>query len=88
VGLGREGELLPGVAGVGGHRQFEGTAIGDWDDLLKSWRETLHQLGDEFARGQAQVEPINGWQACDRCDLHALCRIADQNDLQGDEEQL
>ena len=86
VGLGRESDLLPGVASARGHKQLEDTEIGDWDDLLKSWRDTLHQLGDEFARGHAQVDPINGRQACDRCDLQALCRIADQNGLQGDEE--
>jgi ATP-dependent helicase/nuclease subunit B len=88
VGLGREDDLLPGVASASGHRKLEGTEIGNWDDLLRCWRDTLHQLGDEFARGHAQVDPINGQQACDRCDLHALCRIADQNGLQGDEELL
>jgi hypothetical protein len=86
VGLGREDGLLPGVASASGHRQLEGTEIGNWDDLLKSWRDTLHKLGEEFAHGQAQVDPINGRQACDRCDLQTLCRIADQNDPQGDEE--
>ncbi len=88
VGLGREHDLLPGVASASDHRQLEGTEIGNWDDLLRCWRDTLHQLGDGFANGQAQVDPINGRQACDRCDLQALCRIADQNGLQGDEELL
>ncbi len=86
VGLGREHDLLPGVASASDHRQLEGTEIGNWDDLLRCWRDTLHKLGDGFTRGQAQVDPINGRQACDRCDLQPLCRIADQNGLQGDEE--
>ncbi|APG26989.1 hypothetical protein A7E78_03560 [Syntrophotalea acetylenivorans] len=88
VGLGRDDELLPGVASASGHPKLEGTDIGHWDDLLRSWRQTLHQLGDGFAGGQAQVDPINDRQACDRCDLQALCRIVDQNGQQGGEEQL
>lgn len=88
VGLGREDDLLPGVDNASGHRKLEGTDIGHWDDLLRSWRQTLHQLGDGFASGQAQVDPVNLRQACDRCDLQALCRIADQHGFQGDEEQL
>ncbi len=88
VGLGRDDDLLPGVASASGHRKLEGTEISHWDDLLKSWHQTLHQLGDGFANGQAQVDPINGRLACDRCDLQSLCRIADQNGLQVDEELL
>lgn len=86
VGLGRDDDLLPGVASASGHRKLEGTDIGHWDDLLRSWRLTLNQLGDGFASGQAQVDPINNRQACDRCDLQALCRIADQNGRPTDEE--
>jgi probable DNA repair protein len=88
VGLGRESELLPGVAGTAGHRQLEGSDIGNWDDLLQSWRSTLHKLGSDFSGGKAGVDPINASKACDRCDLHAFCRIADQNDLHEEEELL
>jgi probable DNA repair protein len=88
VGLGRDDALLPGVDNASGHPKLEGTDINHWDDLLRSWRKTLHQLGEGFASGQAQVDPINDRQACDRCDLHALCRIADQSGLQGEEGQL
>jgi probable DNA repair protein len=86
VGLGRESELLPGVAGASGHRQLEGTAIADWNELLHSWRSTLQQLGSDFSNGKAGVDPLNASKACDRCDLHSLCRIADQDVLLDDED--
>ena len=86
VGLGRDSDLLPGVTGAGEHRQLQGTEVGDWDELLGCWRDALHRLGDEFSRGLAGVDPINSRQACERCDLQALCRIADRDGLQRDEE--
>ncbi|MEZ4483977.1 MAG: PD-(D/E)XK nuclease family protein [Syntrophotaleaceae bacterium] len=85
VGLGREGDLIPGVSGVGDHRQLQATEIGDWEQLLGSWRDALQQLGDEFSLGHAVVDPVNSRQACERCDLQALCRIADRNACQGEE---
>lgn len=86
VGLGRNSDLLPGVTGAAEHRQLQGTEIGNWDELLHNWSEALHRLGDEFARGLAGVDPINSRQACERCDLQPLCRIADRNGRLGDEE--
>ncbi len=88
VGLGRDDGLLPGVASASDHPKLEGTDIDHWDDLLDSWRQILHQLGEGFAWGQAQVDPINDWQACDRCDLHAFCRIADSNGQPEEGDQL
>jgi probable DNA repair protein len=86
VGLGRDSELLPGVSGAAGHRQLEGTDIGDWDDLLQGWRSTLQKLGSDFSGGKAAVDPVNVRQACERCDLQSLCRIADQDGLHQDED--
>lgn len=88
VGLGREDALVPGVAGASGHRQLEGTDIATWDDLLQCWRSTLQKLGRDFSSGMASVDPVNARQACERCDLQPLCRIADQDGLHDDEDLL
>jgi len=45
-----------------------------WRDLEQYWMDTLTELGEEFQRGEARVTPRNA-QACQRCDLQALCRI-------------
>jgi ATP-dependent helicase/DNAse subunit B len=45
-----------------------------WRDLEAFWMETLTALGEAFQRGEAGVTPRNA-QACQRCDLQALCRI-------------
>lgn len=86
VGLGREGAALPGVAGVGEQRQLQAAGLADWDDLLRHWRTVLEQLGGQFAAGHAAVDPINSRQACEWCDLHPLCRIADSDDAPQQEE--
>ncbi len=86
IGLGREQGLLPGVVAASDHRQLEKSGIADWEDLLGIWRETLRRLADQFSSGQAAVQPISIRQACERCDLQALCRIADENGLKSEEE--
>ncbi len=87
AGLGCREGLLPGVEGAAGHRQLEARGVADWSALLDRWRQALQGLAEEFCAGQAVVQPLNEQQACARCDLHALCRVAergqgrDQGDL-------
>lgn len=86
IGIGRADDLIPGVAGVSGHRQLDAEAdIENWEDLLGFWRRTLEQLSKDFCDGQAIVDPINFQKACDRCDLQPLCRISEQGDFAEDE---
>lgn len=48
--------------------------VADWRVQLKSWRQILARLAQAFADGDARVDPLDR-QTCDRCHLHALCRI-------------
>lgn len=86
IGIGRDDDLIPGIAGTDGHRHLEAeTDIATWEDLLLFWRRTLQQLGRDFCDGQAIVDPINSQKACDRCDLQPLCRISERDDFAEDE---
>lgn len=85
VGIGCKEDLMPGVVGADGQRRLAEAEIADWAELLQYWRRTLHKLGNDFSRGQAAVDPINNRLACERCDLHPLCRIAEQDDMTEDE---
>ena len=51
----------------------------NWAAMLAGWRESLDILGSEFARGEARVAP-KSTAACEQCDQHAFCRIAEKLD--------
>jgi ATP-dependent helicase/nuclease subunit B len=42
---------------------------------LMAWREYIEQMAQDFLAGRADVDPRQYPQTCERCDLHALCRI-------------
>ncbi|HZF27315.1 MAG TPA: PD-(D/E)XK nuclease family protein, partial [Steroidobacteraceae bacterium] len=48
--------------------------VADWPAQLASWRKVLERLALAFAGGDARVDPLSRL-TCDRCHLHALCRI-------------
>jgi probable DNA repair protein len=85
VGIGCRNDLVPGIAGAADHRRLGESEIADWAELLRYWRCTLQKLGDDFSGGHAVVDPVNSRQACERCDLHSLCRIAEQDDMTEDD---
>ncbi len=58
--------LPPALAGL--------QPVPDWHAQLVSWRRVLERLAIAFAAGDARVDPLNR-TICDRCHLHALCRI-------------
>jgi len=74
AGLARDKEALPGVRTVDRHRIARRQAS-SWGELLQRWREELDALGDDFASGDARVDPKRGLRTCERCDLGALCRV-------------
>ncbi len=74
AGLARDEGLLPGVGTVAQHRSA-GRHAASWDELVALWRRELAALGDEFARGEARVDPKRGLATCRGCDLRALCRV-------------
>ena len=52
----------------------------EWDALFSGWYHDLHGLAQQFLEGQAQIDPLNK-TACERCDLHSLCRIHETETL-------
>jgi len=74
--LGREG---PKVCGVADRANRLGTIKPpkngelQWPQLMQRWERQLHQLVEEFLRGEAAVKPLP--DACKYCHLQILCRI-------------
>jgi ATP-dependent helicase/nuclease subunit B len=91
----RVGEMgLKGLArasgsarGVGAPVTQEGETQADaWARNVREWRRVVAALGDDFVAGMARVDPKYGALTCNRCDLHMLCRIADDyGEEEGDE---
>ncbi|EKD74270.1 MAG: hypothetical protein ACD_45C00012G0005 [uncultured bacterium] len=49
-----------------------------WDQQLQEWRTILENLGHDFQRGIAKVDPKDRNQTCTHCKLHTFCRIHEQ----------
>ncbi|HEX6633580.1 MAG TPA: PD-(D/E)XK nuclease family protein, partial [Usitatibacter sp.] len=74
AGLARDEGLLPGVGTVDGHRAAKRHAA-SWSELLAKWREELDALGENYASGDARIDPKKSLATCERCDLQTLCRV-------------
>ncbi len=48
-------------------------------DMLRGWQAVLGDLGQQFLRGEAQVDPKQYPKTCKFCDLPGLCRIAESD---------
>jgi len=48
-------------------------------EMLRGWQAVLGDLGQQFLRGEAQVDPKQYPKTCKFCDLPALCRIAESD---------
>jgi ATP-dependent helicase/nuclease subunit B len=56
--------------------------------MLQSWQGALLDLGQQFLRGEAQVNPKQYPKTCEFCDLSGLCRIAENDPVSsGDEDE-
>lgn len=44
-------------------------------EQMTAWREAIEQLAHDFVSGHAEADPRVWPDTCDRCGLHALCRI-------------
>ncbi|HEX3097912.1 MAG TPA: PD-(D/E)XK nuclease family protein, partial [Usitatibacter sp.] len=73
AGLARDKAALPGVPTVDRHPVAK--AEGSWPQLLARWREEVDALGEDFASGDARVDPKRMLATCRRCDLATLCRV-------------
>ncbi len=49
------------------------------EDMLHGWQDVLSGLGQQFLRGEAQVDPKQYPKTCQYCDLSGLCRIAESD---------
>ena len=76
MGLTRDGGVLPKVK-----------AAESWPGLFVTWRRELAELGGEFARGVARVDPKRGIKTCRHCDLHPLCRVYERFAAMEDEDE-
>ena len=69
-GVARDADALPGLTVVGGKRYAP-----SWQELVDTWRRAVDSLGEDFAAGDARVDPKEMLATCRRCDLKALCRV-------------
>jgi probable DNA repair protein len=87
AGLARDKDLLPGVETVETHRGAKKVAD-SWSGLLARWREELDALGENYASGDARIDPKRGLATCQRCDLQTLCRVHERFCIPaGDDEE-
>jgi len=77
IGTAADDGLLPAVTALTRDRQRG--ELADWTALLGHWREQLETLAAEVRAGLAPVDPKKK-DACARCDLGDLCRIAEASD--------
>jgi ATP-dependent helicase/DNAse subunit B len=56
-------------------------------EKLIDWREYIEQLARSFVDGRAEVDPREYPSTCERCGLHTLCRVHEnQGALEGEED--
>jgi ATP-dependent helicase/nuclease subunit B len=51
------------------------------DRQLDEWHDRIEQLGQDFLDGRADVDPKDPVKTCERCHLHAVCRIYENQPL-------
>jgi hypothetical protein len=78
-GLAMEKGLLPKVGVVQDNGSAGAKEYASWTEMIAGWRAKIGMLGTEFAHGEARVDPKRG--ACEQCDQHAFCRIAEKREL-------
>ncbi|MEO7742430.1 MAG: PD-(D/E)XK nuclease family protein [Usitatibacter sp.] len=72
VGVARDAAAIPGVQSVD---RLRGAVKHSWDELIAQWRREVDLLGDNFAAGDARVDPKALLSTCRWCDLKPLCRV-------------
>jgi ATP-dependent helicase/nuclease subunit B len=55
-------------------------------EMLQEWQRVLLDLGQQFLNGEAQVDPKRYPKSCQYCDLPGLCRIAESDRANGDDD--
>ncbi len=75
--VGNAGATL--FAGLNGNSSLIKAAL--TAEQLIDWKECIEQLATDFLAGRADVNPRDNPRPCDRCDLQALCRILERQDV-------
>ena len=78
LGVVRKKGLLGPVRELSSYSQAEELGISTWDELLLFWRQQLNQLADDFAAGEAIVNPYDQDKSCQYCDLSGICRVQER----------
>jgi probable DNA repair protein len=78
-GLVKRGGLLPGLPQSGKANQLLADAGEEMTKTIDEWRQVLHRLMADFLAGEANIDPKNGLDTCQKsyCDLQSVCRIGD-----------
>lgn len=79
-GVACDDRLLPGVKAFGAKKP----PLDNWEGLLQHWRRVIERLAGEFVAGRAAVDPLPN--ACRHCHLRSLCRVAERQPVDVDEE--
>jgi probable DNA repair protein len=74
AGVASSSDVFPGLDTPGGRGVLREFA--SWDGMLAAWRERLTALAVEFREGEARLA-FDRREACRRCPLPALCRVAE-----------
>lgn len=85
VGLARDQGLLPGARTP--EQAARSGAAPDWDAQVADWRATVERLANDFAGGEAAVDPKRPLHTCRYCDLHPLCRIEERDGRRAEEDE-
>jgi len=56
-------------------------------EMLQGWQRVLLEVGRQFLRGEAQVDPKQYPKTCEFCPLPGLCRIAETDRANGTDDQ-
>jgi len=56
-------------------------------EMLQGWQRVLIEVGRQFLRGEAQVDPKQYPKTCEFCPLPGLCRIAETDRANGTDDQ-
>ena len=63
-------------------RGYEVDGPASWEDLRGRWRTRLEALAEDYARGEAAIDPLP--QACRYCSLGSVCRYAETREFEDD----
>lgn len=68
-------DVLPDTPALADSSLARKHGLTGWTDLLAHWQRRLQALGEDFAGGEATVDPVSFQKACRYCDLPPFCRI-------------